>query len=174
MDTSYKLLDSNEHSRIRQLILKRGITSLERNSQAALYLAEISHENRQDVEALAYLLRALRLGAEIPQPAETISVYQRAAETTPTEILKESYDGCLALAKEFFCLKNEENGIFYLSFAADDEEADKYGVAARLLADHLSSSISQHEKQRHYEKLAARKGNPDLLPVLRGARSAAS
>ena len=174
MDTSYKMLDSNERSRIRQLILKYGTTSLERNKLVALYMAEESHENREDVEAFAYLMRALRLGAEIPQPAETISLYQKAAETTPKEILKESYEGCLALAKEFFCLKNEEKGIFYLSFAADADKADKYGVAARLLADHLSSSISQHERQKHYDKLAARKGNPDLLAVLRGSHSSAS
>ena len=172
METSIKVLSNDERRHIENQLLERGRAQFAKDPAAELYFAERSREDRDDVAAYAHLMKAIRLGAkDIPQ--QVIEQYKQAAQVTPKEVLKseDSYEGCLALAKQFFASGDEERGIYYMTFAANSP-LDKYGVAARILADHLSANPANYELYMHYEGIAAQKGNPDIIPALCGRKAA--
>lgn len=171
---NYKIISDEERIRVEEQLLEHGRVRFAKDLTSELYFAERARENQDDVAAYAHLLNAIRLGAKgIPQ--EIVDQYQRAAENTPKEVLKseETYEGCLALGKAYFTRNNpedEKNGLFFMKFAADSPR-DIYGVAARILADHLSANPENYELYMHYEMKAQSRGNPDLLPVLCGRKA---
>lgn len=176
METNYKIISNEERIRIEAQLLEHGRAWFAKDPTSELFFAECARENRDDVAAYAHLLNANRLGAkDIPQ--QTVEQYKHAAQVTPKEVLKseDGYEGCLALGKQLFARSNPEDearGIYYMTFAANSAQ-DNYGVAARILADHLSANPANYELYMHYEALAAQKGNPDVLPVLCGRKAAA-
>ena len=139
METN-KILSNEERFRIEKQLLEYGRARLAKDPTAELYFAERARGNRDDVAGYAHLLNAIRLGAKnIPQ--QIIDEYRRAAESTPKEVLKseEAYEGCLALGKAYFARnspEDEKHGLFFMKLAADSPK-DIYGVAARILSDHL-------------------------------------
>lgn len=164
MDTNYKILSNDDRLRVKKQLMQRGRIWYEKDPKTALYLAEDHRENGEDVAALAELYRAIRLGAQgIPQ--EIIGGYQMAAEKTPKEILKsdDSYEGCLALGDEYYKQGDVERAIFYMSFAANNQDKDTYGVAARKASDYLTGNIAYSKQCQHFEALATKRGNPDLI-----------
>lgn len=172
---NYKIISNEDRIRIEAQILEYGRARFTKDPTAELFFAERARENRDDVLGYAHLLNGIRLGAKnIPQ--QTIDEYRCAAENTPKEVLKseESYEGCLALGKAYFARNNpedEKHGLFFMKLAADSPK-DIYGVASRILADHLSANPANYESYMHYETLAAQRGNPDVLPVLCGRKAA--
>lgn len=174
MDTNYKILTNEERGAIEKRLLLNGSATLERDPKVAIFLAEKARDRRDDVEAYAYLLKAIRLSKDASGISDAIiSEYRSEAERTPKEVLRESsYDGCLLLAKELFALQDqEERGIYYLAFAANNTSQDKFGVAARLMVDHLTDDREYAEQQRRYDQIAAKAGNPDLLLVFSAKRA---
>lgn len=172
MDTTHKILTSEERESIERRLLTNGTATHERDAMAAIYLAEKARDRRDDVEGYGYLLKAIRISNGISTiPEVVIHEYRSAAERTPKEVLQsDSYNGCLLLAKELFARQEEERAMYYLSFAASNSSADKYGVAARLMADHMTD-IRLAEQKRKYEALAAKAGNPDLISAFTRKRS---
>ena len=166
---SISILGNEERVRVETQLLEHGRAQLAKDPTAELYFAERARGNRDDVAGYAHLLNAIRLGAKnIPQ--QIVDEYRRAAENTPKEALKESYEGCLALGKAYFARNNpedEKHGLFFMKLAADSPK-DIYGVASRILADHLSTSPSNLELYMYYERKSRGCGNPDLLDVLCG------
>ena len=169
MDSTFKILTDEEHEAIEKRLILNGSAAFEHDPKVATFLAEKARERRDNVEAYAYLLKAIRLSKGTFKISEAIvSEYRREAERTPKEVLAEnnSYDGCLLLAEELFLLRGQkELGIYYLAFAANNTRRDKFGVAARLMADQLNDDRKYAEQQRHYDQIAAKAGNPDLLPI---------
>lgn len=174
MNTTYKILSNDDRLRVKRQLMQRGRIWFEKDPKTALYLAEDHRENGEDVAALAELYRAIRLGAQgIPQ--EIIDDYQRAAEKTPKEILKsdDSYEGCLALGDEYSKRGDMERAIYYMSFAANNQDKDRCGVAARKAADYLTGNIAYSKQCQHFEVLAAKRGNADLISAFTGRSASA-
>lgn len=164
METNFKIISNEERIRIEAQLLQYGHARLAKDPTAELFFAERARENRDDVAGYAHLLKAIRLGAKsIPQ--QVIDEYRRAAENTPKEVLKsdEAYEGCLELGEEYFKQGDTERAIYYMAFAANNQDKDKYGVAARKIADYLTGNIAYSKQQQHFEILAAKRGNPDLI-----------
>ena len=68
MNTTYKILSSDDRLRVKRKLMQRGQVWFEKDPKTAICLAEEHRENGEDVAALANLYRAIRLGAkDIPQ-----------------------------------------------------------------------------------------------------------
>ena len=172
MNTTYKILSNEDRKQVKQQLMERGRVWFEKDPKTAIYLAEEHRENGEDVAALANLYRAIRLGAkDIPQ--QIINEYRNACEKTPKDILKsdDSYEGCLELGEEYFKQGDTERAIYYMAFAANNHDKDKYGVAARKIADYLMGNIAYSKQYLHFEALAAKRGNPDLIRAFTGRAS---
>ncbi len=169
---NYKIISNEERLLVKRQLMQRGRIWFEKDPKTAIYLAEEHRESGEDVAALANLYRAIRLGAkDIPQ--QIIDEYRNACEKTPKEILKsdDSYEGCLELGEEFFKQGDTERAIYYMAFAANNQDKDKYGVAARKIADYLTGNIAYAKQYQHFEALAAKRGNPDLISAFTGRTS---
>ena len=160
----YKILSAEDREQIEDRLLREGSAAHEKNPKAALYFAERAMENRNAALALGWLLQAIRLGREsVTVPDAILEYYRKACEKVPKEYLMgEGYSGALLLGREYFAAGETENGLYYLTLAADSEE-DRQGIAARLLADRLTDEVKNRKLQQHYDALAAQKGMPDVV-----------
>lgn len=163
MKHNISILSETDRSKIRMSLLKTGTHGCCNKAKLAAYLAEVYAEQGHTARAYGYLLQASHLGISIPD--SILEDFAKEVRAMSKEDLASDYEAALLIGCE---LQNDfADKILFLQIAADSPE-DIYGVAALKLADQLTCSIRYKTQSDYYYKLAAVKGNPDLLPCFTG------
>lgn len=155
-----KILSESERNAVREALFREGVAAYEQDSKAAAYLAEHYSEKGVPLRAYGYLLQAAR--RKLAVSSDALTAYADKAKSLSDDEVRMDYEGALMVGKELR-RTNFRNAAYYLCNAANNIN-DKYGVAALLAADLLSSDLRFKAQSEKYYALAAQKGNPDLPP----------
>lgn len=159
MKHNISILSEPDRTAIRQSLLQTGTRGCCDRAKLAAYLAEVYSEQGHTARAYGYLLQASRLGISVPR--NILEEFAKEVQTLSKEELASDYEAALLIGSE---LHNDfAEKIKFLRIAAASPE-DVFGVAALKLADQLTYSIRYKKESDYYYKVAAEKGNPDLLP----------
>lgn len=153
------LLQQTDREATKNAVLRYGIDRMRdsKNEKVSAYFAETLAE-KDPIAAYGYLLRAVRQGLSVPS-----AVLEAAADAArATGGSSVSYEGALLAGRELMN-KDPELSVYFLHKAAIHPE-DKWGVAALFLGDVASSRFEWRELSREFYRVAAAKGNPDILP----------
>lgn len=161
MSTStIKILSESERSAVREALFREGAEACEQDPKVAAYLAEHYSEKGLPLRAYGYILQAAR--RRLAVSSDVLAAYAAEAKALSDDEVRMDYEGALMVGKELR-QTNFRDAAYYLCNAANSVN-DKYGVAALLAADLLSSDLRFKAQSEKYYALAAQKGNPDLLP----------
>ena len=161
MSTStIKILSESERSAVREALFREGAEACEQDPKVAAYLAEHYSEKGLPLRAYGYILQAAR--RRLAVSSDVLAAYAAEAKALSDDEVRMDYEGALMVGKELR-QTNFRDAAYYLCNAANSVN-DKYGVAALLAADLLSSDLRFKAQCEKYYALAAQKGNPDLLP----------
>lgn len=159
-NSAIKILSETERNAVREVLFRKGEEACERDPKAAAYLAEYYSEKGLPLRAYGYILQAVRRKVAV-SPDVIESLKRKVQSLSDDEVLMD-YEGALMVGKELR-QTNFRDAVYYLSNAANSVN-DKYGVAALLAADLLSSDLHFKAQSEKLYALAAQKGNPDLPP----------
>ncbi|MGN1306195.1 MAG: hypothetical protein ACI4V3_00820 [Faecousia sp.] len=155
-----KILSESERSTVREALFREGAAACEQDPKAAAYLAEYYGERGLPLRAYGYLLQAAH--RKLAVSSDALTAYANEAKSLSDDEVRMDYEGALMVGKELR-QTNFRDAAYYLCIAANSV-SDKYGVAALLAADLLSSDLRFKAQSEKYYALAAQKGNPDLPP----------
>ena len=155
-----KILSESERSAVREALFREGAEACEQDPKVAAYLAEHYSEKGLPLRAYGYILQAAR--RRLTVSSDVLAAYAAEAKALSDDEVRMDYEGALMVGKELR-QTNFRDAAYYLCNAANSVN-DKYGVAALLAADLLSSDLRFKAQSEKYYALAAQKGNPDLLP----------
>lgn len=161
MSTStIKILSESERSAVREALFREGAEDCEQDPKVAAYLAEHYSERGLPLRAYGCLLQAARRKLDVS--SDVLAAYAAEAKSLSDDEVRMDYEGALMVGKELR-QTNFRDAAYYLCNAANSVN-DKYGVAALLAADLLSSDLRFKAQSEKYYALATQKGNPDIPP----------
>lgn len=155
-----KILSESERSAVREALFHEGAEACEQDPKVAAYLAEHYSERELPLRAYGCLLQAAR--RKLAVSSDVLAAYAAEAKSLSDDEVRMDYEGALMVGKELR-QTNFRDAAYYLCNAANSVN-DKYGVAALLAADLLSSDLRFKAQSEKYYALAAQKGNPDIPP----------
>lgn len=166
-NSAIKILSETERNAVREVLFRKGEEACEQDPKIAAYLAEYYSEAGVPLRAYGYLLQAVR--RKVAVSPDVIESLKRKVQSLSDDEVHMDYEGALMVGKELRHT-NFRDAVYYLCNAANSVN-DKYGVAALLAADLLSSDLHFKAQCEKFYALAAQKGNPDLPPFERNNTS---
>lgn len=129
------------------------------DGDACVHLCTLYQKMRRPISALAFGLRAKRLGREITE--DTLNRLQQKLMNHPISAIREDPVGSRVLGLEYARHEKTLNaGVYFLREVADSSND---GVVALQLADILCFQVGDHVLANTYYAIAARQSNPDLV-----------